>query len=153
MSLPYQKILVSLDGSEIAAQAIPHAEELAHQSGAELTLLRVVPDTSQQAGLTLEMLTEYIEKNRQHQLVEQAAQTLDRLAESLQHRHIKVQTVVDVGEAAAKILDYAAHHAIDLIVMSTHGRTGLARWAYGSVTAKVLQAASCPVLLVRSHLG
>lgn len=152
MSLPYRKILVPLDGSAIAAQAIPHAEELAHQSGAELILLRVVPDTSQQVGLTLEMLMEYVEKHHQRELVEQAAQSLERLTESLQHRHIKAQTVVDVGDAAAKILDYAIHHTPDLIVMSTHGRTGLARWAYGSVTAKVLQTAPCPVLLVRSQL-
>jgi nucleotide-binding universal stress UspA family protein len=60
--------------------------------------------------------------------------------------------VVDLGEPGSKIVDYAAQNGIDLIVMCTHGRTGMRRWAYGSVASKVLAAATCPVVLVRSQL-
>jgi hypothetical protein len=67
--------------------------------------------------------------------------------------NIKAQSVIDVGEAAEKIIDYAVADNIDMIVMSTHGRTGVARRRYGSVAAKVLVAARCPVLLVRSQLA
>ncbi|MCB0080347.1 MAG: universal stress protein [Caldilineaceae bacterium] len=69
--------------------------------------------------------------------------------EHLYHLHIVAETMIDIGDPAGKIVDYAAEHDIDLIVMSTHGHTGLTRWRYGSVTTKVLSEAPCPVLVVR----
>jgi hypothetical protein len=56
-----------------------------------------------------------------------------------------------MGLAAETIIDYARHHPIDLIVMATHGRSGLQRWVYGSVADKVLRGANQPVLLVRAY--
>ena len=60
-------------------------------------------------------------------------------------------TEVLTGPAAETIIDYARATSIDLIVMSTHGRSGLSRWVYGSVTDKVLRGADCPTLIVRGH--
>jgi nucleotide-binding universal stress UspA family protein len=57
---------------------------------------------------------------------------------------------LDVGPAAEKIVDYANAHEIDLIVVNTHGRTGIRRWVLGSVAAKIVEAAPCPVLLIRA---
>jgi nucleotide-binding universal stress UspA family protein len=60
-----------------------------------------------------------------------------------------IKTVATIGPAATGILEYSEGHNIDLIVMATHGRTGLRRWVYGSVTEKVLRGAQCAMLIVR----
>jgi nucleotide-binding universal stress UspA family protein len=64
---------------------------------------------------------------------------------------VEIETIVEVGDDAAAILDYAHKQPIDLIVMATHGRSGLSRWVYGSVADKVLRGAEVPVLLVRAQ--
>ena len=68
---------------------------------------------------------------------------------SLRHRQVDAVAEIDTGDPASRIIDYAADNAVDLIVMSTHGRTGLARWTHGSVANKVIQAAPCAVFTVR----
>jgi nucleotide-binding universal stress UspA family protein len=75
---------------------------------------------------------------------------LEELSINLRFHHIAVKPIVQVGQAADEIVDYAQAHPIDLIVMSTHGRTGVQRWLMGSVASKVMAAAPCPVLLVRA---
>jgi nucleotide-binding universal stress UspA family protein len=66
---------------------------------------------------------------------------------------VKAEAVVLSGDPAIQIIDYADANAIDLIVMSTHGHTGMARWRFGSVANKVLQAVSCTVVVVRPSLA
>lgn len=152
MSLPYRRILLPLDGSETAAQALPHAQELAAQSGAELVLFQVIREQGDEMMFTPELQIRQPGVIQQEVLTEHASHVLQRLADSLALHKIPAKVILDTGDPAEKIVDYAANHAIDLIVMSTHGRTGLARWAYGSVAGKVLSAAPCPVLLVRPEL-
>jgi nucleotide-binding universal stress UspA family protein len=152
MNVPYKRILVPLDGSELSRQALPHAEALARQAEAQLILLRVVPylsmDLATVDGLPLDWND--LDK-RQRTMVDEAMQGLQALAGKLKFHHVMAGAIVEVGEAAEKIIDYARTHAIDLIVMSTHGRTGVQRWLMGSVASKVAAAASCPVLLVRPN--
>jgi nucleotide-binding universal stress UspA family protein len=169
MSIPYKKILVPLDGSELAVQALPHAEAIARGSGAELILVQIVETT---AGLVMApagmassgpsagvgvgrvgigVMVGNDEKHRR--AMDEAEAYLERLAASLKHRKNDVEVDINIGDPAIYIVDYAATQAVDLIVMSTHGRTGLGRWAYGSVTNKVLQAAPCAVLVVRPTAG
>jgi nucleotide-binding universal stress UspA family protein len=152
MSGLYYRILVPLDGSEVANQALPHAQQLAAQSGAELVLFRVIPNLESKVSIIGNM--PYVELNveQQQYLADHATGWLQRLADDLEAHGIKAQAVIDVGEAAERIVDYSVADNIDMIVMSTHGRTGLARWRYGSVTAKVMDAATCPVLLIHSQL-
>jgi nucleotide-binding universal stress UspA family protein len=70
---------------------------------------------------------------------------------ALRNKKIQVSTRIIVSEAVADaILDFADQQQVDLIAMSTHGRSGLGRWVYGSVADKVLQGATCPVLLIRA---
>jgi nucleotide-binding universal stress UspA family protein len=153
MSLPYQRILLPLDGSETAAQALPHARELAAQSGAELVLFQVIPEGGDELVFTAEFQIRQPGVSQQEVLTEHVGTLLQRLADDLARQKIPATVILDNGEPAEKIVDYATNHEIDLIVMSTHGRTGLARWTYGSVAGKVLSAAPCPVLLVRPELG
>lgn len=156
MSVPYKKIILPLDGSDIAVQALPHAEEIARSSGAKLVLLRVIENeplfmtTVSTVGTSAATLAGGTVDNEKHRrAVDEAKSSLDRLAASLHHRKIDAVSDIATGDAASQIVDYAAHNGADLIVMSTHGRSGLKRWAYGSVANKVLQAAPCAVLVVR----
>jgi nucleotide-binding universal stress UspA family protein len=167
MTLPYQKILVPLDGSELAAQALPHAEEIARGMGAKLILAQIVetrvgfvvapvgtassgPGIGRGAGGFGVVVGDDL---GQMAAMDEANAHLDRLAASLKHRGIDTTVDINTGDPATCIVDYAVANAVDLIVMSTHGRSGLSRWAYGSVANKVLQAAPCPVLVVRPTDG
>lgn len=148
MSVEYKKIMVTLDGSTLAAQALPHALALVELHQAELILFRVV----QEAHFVEEFVTEgkiQVDQRQEHWLNE-ATTALGELTAELKLHQLKVTPVVEVGLPAETIIDYARQHEVSLIVMSTHGRTGLARWVYGSVADKVLRGAPCPVLLVRA---
>jgi nucleotide-binding universal stress UspA family protein len=151
MSDIYKKILVPLDGSKLASRALPYAKELAALSGARLIAFRVVPDLGEEYQVTSELQFVNIGLEEQQSTFDHATQWVQRQADDLRLQGITAEPVVDVGEAADRIVDYATVNDVDLIVMSTHGRTGLARWTYGSVASKVLAAAKCPVLLVRAQ--
>jgi nucleotide-binding universal stress UspA family protein len=150
MNIPYKRILVTLDGSSLSMQALPHAETLARQAEAQLILLRVVPYLSIEPAAADGLPLDWTDLDKQQRLmVDDSMQGLQALVNKLKFHGIAASAVVEVGEAAEIIVDYARGHDIDLIVMSTHGRTGLQRWLMGSVANKVISAAPCPVLLVR----
>ncbi len=152
MAAMVTKILVPLDGSDLAAQALPYAQELATLSGAKLYLLQVVPSVTKEMELTVQLHLQRVDESEQEPPLNEAMGSLEEIVNDLKLHKIDAEAVVDVGHPAEKIVDYALDNKVDLIVMSTHGRTGIARWVYGSVANKVLQAASCPILLVRSAL-
>jgi len=132
------RILVPLDGSDLARQALPLAIELAKRASAELVVLRAVEPHTQYASLLIMQRT-------------QAARDLHALAAELRQQQVVVTPMVVVGSATEAIVDAAAQRGVDLIVMATHGYGGLQRWALGSVADKVLQAAPIPILLVRAR--
>ncbi len=157
---PRRTIMVPLDGSELAESVLPHVEALAKQRGSEpidVVLLRicetpVTPSYSMPELSTAEPLNlgEYMQQETAR--CKQAAQEyLAGIEKRLQESHIKVQSEVLVGKAADEIVDYANKHPFNIIVMTTHGRSGLSRWVYGSVADNVLQEVSSPVLLIRTH--
>lgn len=162
MAVPYTKILLPLDGSEIARRALPHAETIAGNQGATLILFRVVEDPVRLSVTPPNMsvpgpmetgeigMGSYPAGKISHvQAMDEAQRSVEELATSLKHRKIDAFADIDTGDPAECIVDYAGEQGIDLIVMSTHGRTGVGRWTYGSVANKVLQVAPCPVLVVR----
>ncbi len=143
----YKRILCTLDGSELAEQAIPHAEAICRAFQGELILLRVVeppimPLLPEFAGAELNILPE---------LHKQAREYIDRWVQELAAQGCRVTGEVEEGLPAATITEYAREHDIDLIVMATHGRSGLSRWAFGSVADRVLRSAGRPVLLIRAE--
>jgi nucleotide-binding universal stress UspA family protein len=77
-------------------------------------------------------------------------QYLDGIGKKLKGKGLGVSSVVVIGSSADQIIDYAKANTIDLIAMSTHGRTGIGRWIFGSVTDKVLHAGDTPVLVART---
>lgn len=142
----FKKILVPLDGSKLAENAIPHAVSLATTSGATLLLARamLLPVVSPAAWTTID-----IAKIREQE--EKAIKKyLDDLAAGLKEKGHTVEVVALEGEAADVLLDVAEKERVDLIVMTSHGRTGLNRWLFGSVAEKVVRHAHCPVLTVGS---
>jgi nucleotide-binding universal stress UspA family protein len=82
-------------------------------------------------------------------LTQEAQTTLETAAAPLRANSLQVDTVILAGVPAEAILSYISENQIDLLVMSTHGRTGLARLVFGSVAESIVHRATCPVLLVR----
>ena len=143
------RILVPLDGSPLAEQALPYAMALGHGLPAELLLLRTVsiPSDAQEllseVGLSEEELKEKSDA--------EASEYLNGIATRLQQVGLSVQQVVQHGPAAEAIVDYAIQANARQIVMATHGYTGIKRWTHGSVAERVLHGSSVPVLLVRAQ--
>ena len=126
----YEKILVPLDGSEVAEQAIPYVERLTQKLKSEVILITVCLP-----GDPLERaLTEYIE----------------RRAEKIQSLGVNARSLCIEGDSATSIIDFAEKNKVGLIVISTHGKTGISHWPLGSIASKVVQRSNIPVFLVRS---
>lgn len=135
-------ILVPLDGSELAEEVLPHAEAIAKQRGAELieiVLLRVI-----EPPITGDHYFRNVPVTK-----EEVCQYLDKIEQRLKQAGLKVRSEILEGEPAEQIISYAGKNPANLIVMSTHARSGIGRWFYGSVTATVLHRASSPIFLVR----
>jgi nucleotide-binding universal stress UspA family protein len=141
----YKKILVPLDGSELARKGLEEAEKLAQTFGAEIVLFQVVPFMPIYGSP--ELVTPLIVDEKQK---ETAARYLHNLAEEEKKKGFKVTSMVKTGQqVAVEIIDFAKESGVDLIVMCTHGRSGITRWVLGSVAHKVLTRAETPILLLR----
>ena len=143
----YKRILVPLDGSVLAEAAMEHAQDLAQRFQAEVILLRVL--VSPYAVVAPDMVLSGYDANLEEYSA-QAQQYLKRMAAQIEEEGVSITTVVCEGPVAEAILEHAVALDVDLIVMSTHGRGGVSRWVYGSIADRILQAASCPVLVIRS---
>ena len=139
----YRQVVVLLDGSELAERVLPLVAAVIRGRGSRVYLLSVVPTAR---GLPFP---------REREDVEQARRSLqaylDEVAQRLMPVAAAVQTVVRAGRPAEEILAFVGEVEADLIAMSTHGRSGLSRWVFGSVADRVLRGATCPVLLVRAQ--
>lgn len=139
-------ILIPLDGSPLAEHALVPAQQLAHAFNAKLVLFRVLESYSYAAdGLVVSSI------DGLDAIVGQTTQTyLDEQVKAIQAQGIKVSSASEYGVVADRILEAAHRYMADLIVMSTHGRSGLGRWVMGSVADRVLRASPIPVLLIRA---
>lgn len=159
----FDKILVPLDGSKLAECALAYAETLAKCCGAKVVALvsvteRVVgktsaPEarelftTSDQAGVAVAGNQTLVTFGK---METQAEKYLERLSKQLKAEGLPVTTAVLMGNPAEEITKYAEQQGIEVIVISSHGRTGPSRWAHGSVADKVFRASCVPVLMVRA---
>jgi nucleotide-binding universal stress UspA family protein len=140
-------ILVPLDGSQLAEQALEEAREILSEGG-RLVLVTGI-ELPENWFFGMQPLAVYPDNAARIPDVQgQARSYLERVANPLRASACEVETVVEVGDAATVILRTAARRQVDAIVMSTHGRSGISRWLLGSVTAKVLSAAPCPVFVI-----
>ena len=145
----FKRILVPLDGSPLSEQALPVATALAQKFGSEIVLLRVldIPRPTPPAAHP-EVTIGWVREARA-QAHEEAQSYLDTWQQDVYRQGIRVRALMRDRSPAEDILQVASSEKIDLIVMSAHGRGGLARWAFGSVADKVSRHSPCPVLLVR----
>jgi nucleotide-binding universal stress UspA family protein len=146
----YQHILLTLDSSTLAEQAIPHAENLASATGARLTLLSCVEPYVVSMPMVPAPGPVYEIDTDVDALVAEREDYLNVTKEMLTARGLKVSAVVLQGRPADEILHFASHNAVDVIVMTTHGRSGFGKFIYGSVADRVLHGAKIPVLLIRA---
>ncbi|MBZ0291595.1 MAG: universal stress protein [Anaerolineae bacterium] len=156
-------ILLPLDGSELAEKAIEYAMTVI-SPGNQITLLMVV-DPPEQLSYNLyaleptavgapvsEAAIDY--QSVSDEMMRGARAYLDSKSKALQQAGYKVNTLAEYGAPAEVIVETAEKLNVDTIVISTHGRSGLSRWILGSVTSKVISAASCPVYVIppdRNH--
>jgi len=149
--------MVPLDGSKVGEAAIPVllqlVDKLAPGTKVEviligvITLLRhwvVVGEASAPVSYTEQEL---------NLIKERVADYLAKTGEQLKQKGVTVRTVVSVGNAADELIKAAEENKVDLIAMSTHGRSGLRKLAFGSITDKVLRRSPVPVLMVRAAAG
>lgn len=160
--LPKRAILVPLDGSPLAESVLPHVEAVARLRGVELievVLLRVCETEAISAVSyyltpsgyppTTPLKWEDHVKRESEKYRLDCKRYLDTIAKQLKESGIQVRTEVLEGNPAEVIVDYASKNPFNLIVMATHGRSGVSKWAYGSVAEKVLLGVTSPLLLVR----
>jgi nucleotide-binding universal stress UspA family protein len=135
-----KRILVPLDGSELSEMAILYAQELAIKNRSQITLFLVCSREEEKRRNVFEAFLQ---------------STAERLVKTVQEKtsnkiNLEVDTVITIGSAALEIENYAINNGIGLIVITSHGRSGLLPWAMGSTASRVAQDLRVPVLLVRS---
>jgi nucleotide-binding universal stress UspA family protein len=160
----YQKILVPLDGSELAECVLPHVETLAKGCQAKsVVFLRVaepphptaseLPTSAISAGSEVELFTDEEREQISRGTLSASEDYLNRLVNRIRYDGgVSIQSEVIGGnvKAAESIADYATKNEVDLIIIATHGRSGVSRWVWGSVADRILRSACVPVLMVRA---
>jgi nucleotide-binding universal stress UspA family protein len=152
-----EKILLPLDGSKVGEAALPYVEELIGKllpgEAVEVTLIQVLSSLSHyivagEATARVPYTAPEIEEMKKT-----AEQYLEKTMEVLEKAGATTNTRVEVGQAAEEIIKAAGEIQANIIAMSSHGRSGLSRWAFGSVTDRVLRGGSQPVLVVKAPKG
>ncbi|AFK18989.1 universal stress protein [Haloferax mediterranei ATCC 33500] len=138
----YDNILLPVDGSPAAEQAIPHVFGLAEQYDATVHVLFVVNTNRDNVGIVGGTVLEALEQEGQ--------QVVDEVVSRGEERGIEIIGDVTRGAPHEAILDYADDNEVEVIVMATHGRTGVERVLLGSVTERVVRTSPVPVLTVRA---
>ncbi len=145
----YQKILVPLDGSELAECVLPHVEVLARGCQAKsVVFIRVVEPFHQPTGDYV-MDPDQVKKiESEHKLAAEAY--LKKISAKVSLAGASIKTEAPFGKATETLADYATKNQVDLIVIATHGRSGVSKWVWGSVADRTLRSACVPVLMVRA---
>jgi nucleotide-binding universal stress UspA family protein len=147
-----QRLLVPLDGSTLAEAALETALKLPLEAGAEFLLVQAIelPELWGEEFVSAETVASLPSVEEQEAL----AQTyLDGIAQSLRRQGYSARIHIETGHPATVIAAAAVSQSVDMIVMSTHGRSGLSRWVFGSIAEKVVRTVECPVLLVRAGVN
>jgi nucleotide-binding universal stress UspA family protein len=141
----YSRIIVPVDGSDIAEQVLPHVEALSKAFGAQVTVLWVTPPVDTVAGVPVAS-----EEHWQEEDDALAKPYLQRIEEQLRAGGVQPSVERARGVPAEVIVATAKASGADLITMTTHGRSGIKRLVLGSVAEGVITRAECPVLMVRA---
>jgi len=146
----YQHIMVPLDGSEVAECVLPHAESLAMgRDVGRVTVVRVIPRLHLYGGVESRFSPE--ERQRlEADSMDIAKKYLAKIVKRLKAKGIHAESEVLLGgQVVDELVDYAEKNGVDLVILATHGRSGVSRWVWGSVADRILRSVSVPVLMVR----
>ncbi len=150
----YNKIMVPLDGSDMAECVIPHVEAIISSfNTAEVVLVRVVDPVRLPVSVPAQGNFGFTEKDRQQMETDRkkaAKDYLEDMADDLGINGSVFSCVVLEGNPANMLADYATKNAVDLIVLASHGRSGVSRWLMGSVAERVVRTSCVPVMVVRA---
>ena len=139
----YKKILAPLDGSKFSECNLEHVRTVATgRQVPEVVLLRVIEPMQQ-----VYELSEKWQRDVEEKALVEAKDYLAKVADDLKKDGVSAETVVILGKPDEAILDYATQNQVELIIMSTHGKSGVSRWAFGSVADRVLRHSPVPVLI------
>jgi nucleotide-binding universal stress UspA family protein len=147
----YQKVMVPLDGSELAECVLPHVESIAKGGQVKsVVFVRVV-----QPLYLLSAWDGYALSGKEVQRIEEgqlaaARDYLRQLVAKIKYDGVNIGYNAIWGNVVDSLVDYAEKNNVDLIVIATHGRSGISRWAWGSVADRILRSARMPVLMVRA---
>jgi nucleotide-binding universal stress UspA family protein len=146
----YQHVMVPLDGSELAECVLPHVRTIAVGCNVvKVTLVRVVEPLLIRGSVGVRISPE--EKERlEKESMDEAKDYLEGIVKSLKETGVAAQSEVLHGDVVNKLIDYANMNEVDLVIVSTHGRSGVSRWVWGSVTDRILRAACVPVTMIRA---
>ena len=145
----YRKIMIPLDGSELAECVLPHVEAITNGCGVpEVVFVRVVEHVDLQPDWDYAADKE-LRQSMDAEIRARAEDYLREIASRVNYQGAKVNTMVISGKAAESLSDYAQESDTDLIVIATHGRSGVSRWIWGSVADRLLRSSKVPVLMVR----
>jgi nucleotide-binding universal stress UspA family protein len=143
----FSKILVPLDGSSLSEKALDPAVEMASKNDSEIILLEAVQDSL----AAVPEARYHVPPKEVYRSAVMSMQYLRSIATPLRMKGIRVRCHVQEGDPCSSILSYAHREDVDVIVMSTHGRSGLSRMVMGSVASKVATTTHRPVVLVKAH--
>lgn len=154
----YERILVPLDGSKVGEAALAHVEKLVSkltpETEVEVTLFQVISSLTPSVVAGEARASIPYTKKEMEKIKKKAIDYLGEAGEGLRSKgavvRARVKTKMGISNAAEEIIKAAHEINADLIAISTHGSSGLTRWAFGSVTDKVLRGANVPVLMVRA---
>ncbi len=147
----YSKVLVPLDGFELAECILDHVRAIVTGCQVpEVVLLTVVEVDEKRLSSTTwgGVISAEQRATLAAESIAEAKEYITKAADKLEEEGMFVHTVIIQGEVAEGILDYALENQVDLIMMSTHGRSGPSRWALGSIADRVIRHSPIPVLLV-----
>ena len=148
----YQKIMVPLDGSELAECVFPHVEAfLDNFQESTVVFVRVVNPIPVSFGLETSP-TIFDEAEASESAMKSSAEAyLDQVINQFKDKKGKLQAKVFIGRTAESLVDFADNNDIDLIIIATHGRSGIGRWVRGSVADKILHSSQAPTLMIRAQ--
>jgi nucleotide-binding universal stress UspA family protein len=145
----YKKIMVPLDGSALAECVLPHVEAIGKGCGAEkIILVRVVknvePPPTAKIRFTDKDIKEFVSDK-----VAFAKEYLDKMVARLHYDWTQIESRVLVGHISMQLVDFSKQNDMDLIIIATHGRSGIGSWVWGTTADRVLRTSKAPVLIVR----
>jgi nucleotide-binding universal stress UspA family protein len=148
MRIPVEKILAPTDFSDASQEAATTADGLARAFRAELIIVHVVSVVPPFPGNMGSAAAVFNAEIYQSDLIKHWGGELEAFAGEFMHKERKVRTIIREGDPGGNIVELAEQEGVDLVVIATHGRTGLKRFVFGSVAEKVVRHSPCPVLVI-----